>query len=707
MKETLTGKLKAGLTIEEAIENLTTIAEMDLDVKTPVGILKDTRITTREEEFGYKEIEWLFKEDPKEFLESVKPSYRTCLQYLKILFHDPDTDWEEKSVKETVQAIMAVTVDAASRLNEYFALFEEKVDFNETKEFKELQEFYSENISKFLKEDKTWEEEFREEEDLKVLDFDKSGLKDFETIEEDGEYELFQILDLKEESLFSPELIRTIKIFTQFDDVKEKEKRLFLEFKRLESKNLQASSKNILNALSDDIEKFYKARFDRKNKLVASLNKLIMALMLSSNPKNIVKGEFKKTSLSYFRDFQNFLREAFSLDEYVKAVSNSCSEKELFLMSLVNKFSFFLFLRVSGVRQEIIGSLYRLIREEKKGEIPEDISFWNEILKRDDEIRSYLKKCPTGPLKKLLEVLRSDEVLGFDPIFQGNLPEKLYEIFMKDERMDVLAIPSPTKQKDLLKAEIADEFLGFLRVLKANKKKHILFNFQDRTSLRESARAKALEYLQKVVEFKDEIEVFSFSKDSTFYHQNERYFTISDFEEFSKELKREILEKEDKSFFFKGELKAFEIEDFIDKVISLIHKTFFLEKKDLARQERLDFIEIFYHFLILKILEVKKPQSFSFTCKDFVDVGSSVSFSFYSFIKLLKNLDFLKREKDFLLWMIYHKAFFIRERALNIERLTRMLSFLALMDAHKRDLKKVFSPLYGKGFFDFLDLGIF
>jgi hypothetical protein len=708
MKETLKGKLKEGLTIEEAIENLITIAEMDLDAKTPVGILKDTKITTKQEDFAYKEIEWLFPEDPLDFLEHVKPSYRTCLQYLKAIFHDPDTDWEDKSVREMVQSIMTVSTDAANRLNEFFALFEEKVDFNETKEFKELQEFYLENISKFLKEDKAWGKEFREEEDLKVLDFDKSGLKDFETIEEDSEYELFQILDLKEEPLFSPELIRTVKIFTQFDDVKEKEKRLFLEFKKLESKDLQASSKNILNELSEDIEKFYKARFDKKeNKLAKSLNKLIMALMLSSNPKNIVKGEFKKTSLLYFRDFQIFLREAFKSDEYIKAISNSCSEKELFLMSLINKFCFFLILRVSGIKQEIIGSIYRLIREGKEKKPLQNLSFWNDILEKDDEIRSYLKKCPNGPLKKLLDVLRKDEILGFDPIFQGNLPEKLYEIFIKKEKIDVLAIPSPTKQQNLLKAKIVEEFLGFLRVLKLDKKRHILFNFQDRTSLRESARVEALEYIQKAVEFKNEIEVLSLSKDSNFYHQNENFFAMSDFKDLSKELKNEILGKGDKSFFFKGDLKVKEFENFIDKIIPLIHKTFFLEKKDLARQERLDFIEIFYHFWILKILEAKRPNSFSFTCKDFVDVGSVVSFSFYSFIKLLKDSDFSKKERDFLLWMVYHKAVLVRERAVNIERLTRGLSFLALMDSHKKNLKDLFSPLYEKGFFDSMDLRIF
>ena len=73
-------------------------------------------------------------------------------------------------------------------------------------------------------------------------------------------------------------------------------------------------------------------------------------------------------------------------------------------MSLVNKFCFFFILRVSGIKQEIIGSIYRLIREGKEKKLLENLSFWNDILEKDDEIRSYLKKCPNGPLKKLLEV---------------------------------------------------------------------------------------------------------------------------------------------------------------------------------------------------------------------------------------------------------------------------------------------------------------
>jgi len=49
-------KLKEGLTAEEAILNLTTISNMVVDEKTPVGILKEKRLTTEREDFSYKEI---------------------------------------------------------------------------------------------------------------------------------------------------------------------------------------------------------------------------------------------------------------------------------------------------------------------------------------------------------------------------------------------------------------------------------------------------------------------------------------------------------------------------------------------------------------------------------------------------------------------------------------------------------------------------
>ena len=75
------------------------------------------------------------------------------------------------------------------------------------------------------------------------------------------------------------------------------------------------------------------------------------------------------------------------------------------------------------------------------------------------------------------------------------------------------------------------------------------------------------------------------------------------------------------------------------------------------------------------------PTSISFTCKDAIDTGSAATASFYGFLKLL-NSDFTKKEEqDFLRWLLYTPALFIRERGIDPERLNRSLSMLQRFDS--------------------------
>lgn len=117
-------------------------------------------------------------------------------------------------------------------------------------------------------------------------------------------------------------------------------------------------------------------------------------------------------------------------------------------------------------------------------------------------------------------------LLGFDPILQGNPPNVKFRLVNK-ENILITSVRTPTPTDE--DGNITLEFKAFLRYLKANGKKYVMINLQNRTNaslLRkmftadgESVRSRNLEQLANEEEFKDVITVFTFDKNSEFFRQ--------------------------------------------------------------------------------------------------------------------------------------------------------------------------------------------
>jgi hypothetical protein len=703
MAKKLKDQIKEGLTVLEAIENLTTIAEMVIGVKTPLGILQSSEM--HDEDFSYKEIFWLVPEDPNGFVLHIKPSFDVLLNHLQSIYNNNQTDWDDKELKKSLQSIMSLVADAVSKLNQYFSSFNKDIDFTKNKGFVDLQTYYLNYISKKYPEGlegkEAWNLEWEGNSKGKVLDYDESSIKDFDAIKEDVEYELFYMKNMEGESFFSSDLIKNIKIFTYLDEKVQISDDIFFRIQKLKNKDMNLSASQILHFLDKDIHEFYKSKFDRKNnKLAKFLNKSFMALMLAANPKNLMRSNGKSCNL-YFKDFILFLRNGVSTEEY-QISSDEKTKKDDFLNRLANKTSFTFFSRFGGIKKEVIGYIHRMVRRGKTEEkLKEGSGFYNELIQKDDNFRSYLKKYPNGAMIKLINDLErmGEEEFCFDPIMQDNLPESLFEVKVSGSSINVLHLPCPTSQEVIDKAEILPEFKAFLRELKDKNENYLLFNFQNRECLRENSRAKAIEEIQKTAEFNSAITVITLPKHSDFYNQVENFTFRTSSTLFMKDLK-EMVFQEKEGFFIPLHLKNEKLENFVEEISSLIHKVFFLEKEDLSKEERRTFIEIFYHFFILKIIEMINPSYLSFTCKDAVDIGSSATGSFFLFIKLLTSSKWIKEDEDFLLWLFYAPALIVRQRAISSERLVRQLSCLALLDTKKKGLRKEMKNLYGAKFLD-------
>ncbi len=107
---------------------------------------------------------------------------------------------------------------------------------------------------------------------------------------------------------------------------------------------------------------------------------------------------------------------------------------------------------------------------------------------------------------------------------------------------------------------------------------------------------------------------------------------------------------------------------------------------------------------ILKLIEDFNPDTLSFTCKDAVDTGAAASAEMFAFLRMMNDAShWSKEEKDFLLWMLYAPALSVRERAIDIQRLNRMTSALAIVgaevEAHYHETVAACSKLYKLPFF--------
>jgi hypothetical protein len=338
----------------------------------------------------------------------------------------------------------------------------------------------------------------------------------------------------------------------------------------------------------------------------------------------------------------------------------------------------------------MVAFIRMLIEKGSKGSVEQSqtsspLSLWNNLIDDDHSIRFLLKQFPNGPLMKTLDLFQKDgQLKGFDPIAQQNLPSQMYTIVGDEMHISCIRLPAPTSQQVIMKAQVVDEFYSFLRTLGSEKRnqRYLLINLQDRTSWQEHARCIAVEEIPKNSDFANMLMVVTLPKNVDFYMQAGTYLTLNDASEFLKQFEEQIASAEACGFYFPPEIDQKEIMRFSKQAMKTIHAVFFGNKQELVHKNRIDFIEIFYLMFILKLIEVFKPDTISFTCKDAVDTGAAAAAEMFAFLRMMNDTShWSKEEKDFLLWMLYSPALSLRERAIDILRLNRMASALAIVNA--------------------------
>lgn len=714
--------------VMEAIETLSAIADFGAE---PTAEIIQEAVKTAPQPKKERSIRWL--QDPKESNIFIKKVFATILNYLKNFYQAEHSYITDPKTLEGIKAIMVLVGDAAKKIDQTRG-FEgkEKGSITQLKEYKQLKEFYKSRIAHQIDEGvlSKWVLGLSQGQPLvgkkqitaKALEETPHHLfVNLETVNKDTEYELFFIRKEDGSHFFSPRLLRNIKLICDFsggDYAKDPlvEMPVWVDFQ------LHNAARNILRINHEIIEMFYHDAFKfRHRELVAHLHKSLMALLLAANPKNhrseLELPENRKTSQEYFMDFQQFMREALHSEDYHKLLAYSKEKKQglnSLLLELTHSLcrAFYLSLNHFNDFEDTLQQIFNAADGSYSEKVPNfpNTSLFRAINQDYSAICNVFKNHSRGPLVKILAILDKGLRNGFDPFTQFNLPSMLYAIACGGHKMTNIHLPSPTFQEYIHRANVLEEFKGFLRhcQIEFPVHKHLLINLQDRTSWHEHARTSALEDLRTHEDMDKVLTVITLAKDTDFYHQLPPYNQENHAHIFIKQFKAHLGD-EASGYFFPSRFKSAILLGFIDKAMEAIHRIFFSKKNSLSQADRLNFIEIFDTFLLLKLLDVVQPDSFSLTCKDGIDVGSSCNGLLFLFLKLIDPQPLDQEAWTHFKKIIYIPAIIVRERPILKERFERMVAALRVIefvyheqghDFFRKMIQAAFGHLYNLPIFD-------
>ena len=661
MSEAPSKKKKQKLTVLEAASNLSDLAE--LDIPTDAG-----KSWTNPEEHTLNQ-------------QKIKETFETVGSYLQHLYQKERSELRDLNVQIGIQAIMQLAGEAATKIRECTEIFKGSTQ-EEIPEYEQLKQFY---LSKIVTKLKKNEEEMPHRNEILAhtdeIELEKQAIKDLESVRSDQDYELFYMHKDNGMPFFNENLERHIRLLGRFDQSVNTED-LFKKMNVALDRDYHLSAQEILHKSAEALDNFYKEALKyRSNSLIGALSKALMALMLAANPKNLIHNTEGKGCLDYFIDFQRYLREALSSDEYFQLLYVELPKDPPFFVKakkLAHSLCSHLFLRTGAVQESIdfIKSLF-------KNEPIKFSSFFGTLTGIDEKIRSELSCYPSGPLLQILEELDKKKE-AFDPIIQKNAPFQFFSISSEAIHTTFIHLPCPTKQEIIDKATIVPEFLGYLHGL--DEKKHLLVNMQDLTSWKDHARSVALENLSKDSKFENQFLLVSLPKETDFYHQQNEYKDLSESTSFKTIFKEQIASGKQCGFYIPS---GFDLSCWID----FIHEHFYENKQELSFRERQDFIEIFYFFTLLLIIEKVGPDIVSFTSKDGIDTASCATAAFFGFAKILSSpSSWTDSEKDFFLFSFYKAAALVRHRAPFWQKMQRAFSalehFESVFKSHRDDILK-------------------
>jgi hypothetical protein len=675
----------------EAIETLETIVDLEETERELELFVDDLDLKDRQ-------VAWLRDEPTDEAFARVRELFSVILTYLQSIEKEDDSRLRVPQTQKEVLNMMALVGEAAQKLDRYAALFHgaQEGAITGLKEYRDLQHFYSKQID-------TKVEKERDIANEKIGD-------DFEKVKRDIDYELFLLRRENGTPFASQELVDRLKLVGSYENllIEESGNDSLIQVEEWKDRTAHVAAKNIVEGMRPFLDGFYPlAATKRDNRFVARLGDAVLALKMAASPQNRLSKQPAKSCYSYFTDFQLLLREALASEEYQRLIAYPPRGNKFMRVSrdLAHSICYSLYTQYCECR-DVIGRVHHLVvqGEEMRGKYVTGEGLASRFADEYESINRALELHPNGPLLKIVDWLQEGGMHRFDPMLQGNLPERWCDLEVGAESVALLRMPSPTSQERIHRAVVIEEFRSFVRSCRLSPivQTLLVVNFQDRSSWKEHARAKALEGMQQQEEFESVLKLVSLPKNTEFYHQIGLYREIGDWPLFRRAFEEQF-EREEGGFYFPEELRERLFPEFADKLLDGIHRLFFAGSEVLSRRQRLDCIELFYLFLTCKLIELVNPDFIGFCCKDALDLSSTAIVSLVATLHLIQGSEIRPQEWEWLRTMLYAPVLMVRERAPQAVPFNRMAALIETVeeaaarlgaDGLKRAVDEELAPLY-------------
>lgn len=697
-------KHESNVAIIEAIETLTSIA--DLEVDGSIAVSEHHELELQDIPVIYRTVHWLHRKNAEKVMGVVRETFRTILHYLRHFYRAEYGKLINHQSVEGIKTIMVLVGEAAKKVDKYTRVFigANIGSVKESKEFRDLWGFYErkiapiavqESLSKWIRElpvNLIQQASKPPKASIDKLTTDYHFI-DLDSVKNDSEYELFFIRKENGTRFFNPRLLRNIKLVCNFEEYfqegsKDESLQELAQFKDIIASQI---SRNIVRQNWHLIDAFIKgAKKSYNEEIVSIAYRAVVAIMLAANQAPESK-ELAKTSSAYLTDFQHFLRHLLGAQDFQRIITYPPKNEDSIQHKIVQLTQhlcrqLYTGFHLTEASSNLINQLIVAGKDKQLAYAPHselaDNSLSNKMAQDYDALLHAMNQFSHVPLLHVIEALQDFEITGYDPLLLQNMPGCIFDLFIKGKRTSILRIPSATSQEYINKALVCEEFKSFLRSLSqdATAKELLFFNLQDRTSSKEHARCKALEDLQNKDEFAKILSVVSMTKDSEFYHQTGPYQELNHADVFLEQL-LEHISSENSGYFYPAKIKKALFSGFAEKLIHAIHKVFFGGKNVLSQRNRLDFIELCYTMIQLKIVELVQPGSISFSCKDAIDIGMPASCELFLLLKLINARPLSASEEDYLKVVLYCPAITYRGRLLFPDRFNRMNSMSKLIEA--------------------------
>src|ERR1700733_15226713 len=110
-------KESAGLTLVEAVEALSSIADLEFDQN--IGIAQQHEMNIQNTPFAYQTVHWLHEKDAGETINMIKNTFKVILNYLQDFYNHEYSYINEPEVIERIKTIMVLVGEAARKLDKY------------------------------------------------------------------------------------------------------------------------------------------------------------------------------------------------------------------------------------------------------------------------------------------------------------------------------------------------------------------------------------------------------------------------------------------------------------------------------------------------------------------------------------------------------------------------------------------------------------